>query len=1406
MSFYSRKLALIATSSKIRLQGVHAVPSSAASPFDLLTVVEIINGRGVLEPPDIGEGGPTTATLYLRLLRPDGTELADRLMDAVGGSVLVDSTASGDLDHATNFFVQQTVSIQNGQFRFFVRTTDLDTEQSVMLEVAWKENGTAHVESAQYRVGEASTESATEAADAVLDEALSGHTTAGSLGKSVADIEVDATAILSDTNAILVDTGTDLPAQIDALTDLTADQAADAIWDELLAGHVGALSFGAAIADIETDATAILSDTNAILVDTGTDLPAQIDALTDLTAVEAADAIWDELLAGHTTASTFGKALADIEADATLILSDTNAILVDTNATIPAQIDALTDLTAVEAADAIWDELLAGHVGALSFGAAIADIETDAALILSDTNAILVDTGTDLPAQIDALTDLTADQAADAIWDELLAGHTTAVTFGKAIADIEEDTNELQLDWEDGGRLDDILDTVLTAVQAVQNNTHFTAAIKPEIELSDSGSVACEMLANTYDSNGQLSAPDDGEVMVRIRQTGGTFIKNRLFEDVAFATPLATSTDPVVFPGFTLAYSNLLVSTFQQGEIVTGDISGATGEVETDVGSVLTLIEVTGVFTAADNVEGGTSGATADVDTVTDGGWSTMKTDATGKFSMFYKNTVGDTDESLIFEFGWQETDVENSSARPVNLVVDSSTLESKIDIIDTTADDILVDTSTTIPDQITALNNLSATEAADQVWDELLAGHVAADTFGKSVADIEVDAAQALVDIAANQTDLNTIIADIGDFTGADVSLNLAKLLLYDRAVFQVAAASGAGRSNTVFVAEAVTGGSTPTTIADAFYEGKTFIWLSGTNDGEVNLVNEYSVGAQAAEGNLTALQKSDLAEADTFTISDGTTSLVFEFDGVTGAADGITGDVVVDVSGDTTADDVAVTMRAAINGAGFAGSGITAGGATDQVTLLNDADGALGNVTITESISGTGGTLTPTGMSSGQQASEFELAVDNGTVVDGELFMIGQDDMTFLIGDIRDDTLSSLGDKIGDNVSSRSLHDLIGDSGTSLFDILGTPIDTNVVTDIANVATSIANLQTDVGDFSANTNLSSLLDYLGGDQSALVNANVSLASLTTNVWAVFQATSVSGSVITLTQVTGGPSPTGQADFYTGAHVVGLTGGSSGTIETVLSYDGPGKILTMTAATGIVNNTFIAIQSLGLGLPGTAGTTAGTSNNSLFGLIGQFDDAATAGGIEGSLNSKLRQILIDVAAVSAAGGTQRGSFTAYVAIPTSGTITGNPTTTEIDNGDARIEDVDAGETEAVMFIYNVDFPETAAVTNAAFFDAHWSSEITTGVGVCTTRLAISDQAETLGAAPSGAQVDLTDSLASSTVKGEHSRSGPISTGHLPANGDWKLLVIGTTATTADVLELTLFSDFLIGIEDYSTS
>lgn len=78
-------------------------------------------------------------------------------------------------------------------------------------------------------------------------------------------------------------------------------------------------------------------------------------------------------------------------------------------------------LTEAGIADAVWDEAKAGHVGAGTFGELAPEIA-----------AILVDTGTTLDGKIDTI---------DGIVDAIVA-----------------DTNELQTEWADGGRLDLILD------------------------------------------------------------------------------------------------------------------------------------------------------------------------------------------------------------------------------------------------------------------------------------------------------------------------------------------------------------------------------------------------------------------------------------------------------------------------------------------------------------------------------------------------------------------------------------------------------------------------------------------------------------------------------------------------------------------------------------------------------------------------------------------------------------------------------------------------------------------------------------------------------------------------------------------------------------------------------------
>ena len=120
-------------------------------------------------------------------------------------------------------------------------------------------------------------------ADQVWDEALSGHTTAGSAGKTLQDITVPPTA-----------------AAI-----------ADAVWDESESGHLTAGTFGEQLASLPTasgiDSTLTTSHGAGSWVDAG-----------GLTAAAVADAVWDEVATDHATTGTMGANL-QVLADSVLI-------------------------------------------------------------------------------------------------------------------------------------------------------------------------------------------------------------------------------------------------------------------------------------------------------------------------------------------------------------------------------------------------------------------------------------------------------------------------------------------------------------------------------------------------------------------------------------------------------------------------------------------------------------------------------------------------------------------------------------------------------------------------------------------------------------------------------------------------------------------------------------------------------------------------------------------------------------------------------------------------------------------------------------------------------------------------------------------------------------------------------
>jgi hypothetical protein len=172
-----------------------------------------------------------------------------------------------------------------------------------------------------------------------------------------------------------------------------------------------------------------------------------LDGLNDPTAAAIADAVLDESLAAHNTGGTLGKAIRQVKEGVVSAESTVN----DASATTTSFVTALT--SAVD--DFYNDKILVFIGGAL----------TGQARIISDyngtTKAITFDEATtSAPANGDGFIILgihshTLTQIKQEVRTEMDSNSTQ-------LAAIVADTNELQGDWVNGGRLDLILDSVLS--------------------------------------------------------------------------------------------------------------------------------------------------------------------------------------------------------------------------------------------------------------------------------------------------------------------------------------------------------------------------------------------------------------------------------------------------------------------------------------------------------------------------------------------------------------------------------------------------------------------------------------------------------------------------------------------------------------------------------------------------------------------------------------------------------------------------------------------------------------------------------------------------------------------------------------------------------------------------------
>lgn len=271
----------------------------------------------------------------------------------------------------------------------------------------------------------------------------------------------------------------------------------EAVYDDLFGASAAGYAGVSELATVDSNVDAILVDTgttipgtistidtnvDAILVDTGTTLDTKLDDIQGATFNSSTDSLeairdrGDSAWTGSATTSDAGTAQAGSTSSITLRSGASS-----TNDLYNGQVVYLSSGTGAGQSRAIGD-----YVGSTK----VATVVTNWAVSPDATSVYEI-----YPDEITEITAApTAAAVADAVWDENTAGHTSAGTFGEqvkndidailtdtsstldtAISTIDSnvdailvDTNEVQGDWTNGGRLDLIIDQILADTADMQ--------------------------------------------------------------------------------------------------------------------------------------------------------------------------------------------------------------------------------------------------------------------------------------------------------------------------------------------------------------------------------------------------------------------------------------------------------------------------------------------------------------------------------------------------------------------------------------------------------------------------------------------------------------------------------------------------------------------------------------------------------------------------------------------------------------------------------------------------------------------------------------------------------------------------------------------------------------------------
>jgi len=183
------------------------------------------------------------------------------------------------------------------------------------------------------------------------------------------------------------------------------------------------------------------------------------------------------------------------------------------------------------------------------------------------------------------------------VWNAATASYGGAGTYGQAVEDVRDDTNELQTDWHDGGRLDLILDAASAPSAAAVADAVWDEALAGHAGAGSAGA-ALTAAGSAGDPWATLIPGSYGD------GTAGKIVGGYL--DAAISTRLATAgyTAPPTPAQIWSADTRQLTSaqSFNLTGNITGNLSGSVGSVTGAVGSVTGAVgSVTGGVTVTTN-------------------------------------------------------------------------------------------------------------------------------------------------------------------------------------------------------------------------------------------------------------------------------------------------------------------------------------------------------------------------------------------------------------------------------------------------------------------------------------------------------------------------------------------------------------------------------------------------------------------------------------------------------------------------------------------------------------------------------------------------------------------------------------------------------------------------------------